>query len=207
MCKWYGTWPKLPELHGVLWGWLTGAAHFRVKSATLHTTSDDSNGWLCLCTTQSCRCPCSRATNEKTLLTCRKCLWSQSTYEPSIMCHCLIPVWDASLGLDPFCQVWRYTRNQVFPIFPHRFLPIFHFSAVNIPLREALEQLFTHKSHTATWQHPSQVFLPQSKAKDNPQRKPSGSFFVQMHPRHPGTCVFCRQPQPTQLVSPGLLTN
>lgn len=151
--------------------------------------------------------PCPRAANEKTLLMCRKCLWSQSTYEPSIMHHHLIPVWDASLGSDPSHQVWRYTRKEVFPTWPHRFLPIFHFSAVNIPLREELEQLFTHKSPTATWQHPSQVFLPQSKAKDNPQRKPSGSFCVQMHPRHPGTRVFCRQPQSTQLVSPGLLTN
>lgn len=98
-------------------------------------------------------------------------------------------------------------KSSLLPTWPHRFLPIFLFFSLNIPLREELEQLLTHRSPTATWQHPSQVFLPQSEAKENPQRKPSGSFCVRTHPRHPGTHVFHRQPQSTQLASPGLLAT
>lgn len=154
--------------------------------------------------------PCPSAVNEKTLLTCRKCLWSQSTYEPSRTYHYHIPDWNACLGPDPSHRLWRYPQDMKsfpLPTWPERFLSIFHFYALNIPLREELEQLLTHRSHTATWQHPSQVFLPQSEAKENPQRKPSGSFCVQTHPRHPGTRVCYRQPQSTRLVSQGLLAT
>lgn len=117
---------------------------------------------------------------------------------------------ECQLGTRPIpsaleiARIWSLSHS---PLDQRDFYPFFHFYALNIPLREELEQLLTHRSHTATWQHPSQVFLPQSEAKENPQRKPSGSFCVQTHPRHPGTRVFYRQPQSTQLVSQGLLAT
>lgn len=106
-------------------------------------------------------------------------------------------------GLE-VCKTWSLPYS---PLDHTDFCPFFFFFSLNIPLREELEQLLTHRSPTATWQHPSQVFLPQSEAKENPQRKPSGSFCVRTHPRHPGTHVFHRQPQSTQLASPGLLAT
>lgn len=149
------------------------------------------------------------AVNEKTLLTYWNYLWSQSTYEPSSTYNHHHPDWEASTYCfipDPSHQVWRYTRHEAFPT-PHRFLHIFHFYALNIPLKKKLEQLLTHRSHTATWHHPSQVFLPESEAKENPQRKPSGSFCVETCPRHLGICVFYRQPQSTQVVFLGAISH
>lgn len=87
------------------------------------------------------------------------------------------------------------------------FYPFFHFCALNIPLRVELEQLLTHSSHTVTWQHPPQVFLPQSKAEESPQRKPSGCFSIQLCSRCLGACVFYTQLQSTQLVSQRLLAT
>lgn len=61
------------------------------------------------------------AVNEKTLLTCWKYLWSQSTYEPSSTHNHHHPDWEASTYCfipDPSHQVWRCTRHEAFPT-PH----------------------------------------------------------------------------------------
>lgn len=138
--------------------------------------------------------PCPRAGEWKIWLTSGECLRSQSTCEPPGTFHHHPVGWHASLWPDTSPQVCRTqdTNSSPLPAWPQRLLQTSHCYALNTPLREEPEQLVAHRSHTETWQHPSQVFLLQGEAKANPQLQPSGSSCVQTQPRHWGTRVFHR---------------